>query len=332
MQFIGEQTTAVANYVCGYVTKGEKNCSELWDDIDNSKTLCQRLYAYAFAKLKHRECGIVEAIDRLMGQELYFKNCSTLYLNVRMPAARIARLKGYYELKKLDENSTDKYERSWLEDFYPNRPQSLENECYYELRSWYDKCVKGEHQDKKLTLRKGLGCLKRRHQRHLISHTIFSKPNEIHEYRYSLLLLFMPFRDESKELLDEKGKCDSIFERELISNQRLAEHHEKLQDQIANIAEREERIKRGQTELSQSQDDEQEPDPLAAEPLHLENAMQELAAAMAARDTDTSLEQDVANMNVDQLRIFNRISYLIEKSKEGPAKSFRMFVSGEGGK
>lgn len=62
-QFIGESSVALANYVCGYVTKSESSSTEMWQDIDSNRSVWRQLYQHAFRKLTHREAGIIEGIE-----------------------------------------------------------------------------------------------------------------------------------------------------------------------------------------------------------------------------------------------------------------------------
>lgn len=231
LQYIGESSNAIENYVCGYITKRDESASNMWQDIDKSKSLCKELYQYAFMKMNNRECGAIEAIDRLLGQPLYQKTRQTIYINARLPCKRNAYLKPLTKLKYLIEenaDSIDKYEANWIDNYYIDRPEVLEHISMFDLRRFYDKIPKP--QDPKLKFRSSDAGLKRRREAYLVSHPMFKSSDQVEEYQYSLLLMFKPFRNEGKELIDdETGSCKSIFEEELCHNQSLREYHEKLQ-------------------------------------------------------------------------------------------------------
>ena len=55
-----------------------------------------------------------------------------------------------------------------------------------------------------------------------------AKENEQENYYYSLLLLFVPFRNEA-DLIEEGETAESAFERYLEQNDELNTHSEKLQ-------------------------------------------------------------------------------------------------------
>ena len=64
----------------------------------------------------------------------------------------------------------------------------------------------------------------------LPNHKLFdpSTENQREDYYYSLMLLFIPFRDESN-LIAEGEKAEVVFNRLIGENADLSEHHEKLQ-------------------------------------------------------------------------------------------------------
>ena len=87
-------------------------------------------------------------------------------------------------------DSNDIFEKGLLDAHYPKRPASLEKVCLYDFVTNYDWQSKDVHGDRKYSkLRKP----------RLPNHKLFDpqKENQRENYFYSLLLLFVPFRDES---------------------------------------------------------------------------------------------------------------------------------------
>ena len=94
IQFIGE-SSAVLNWYCTkYCTKSEKShISEAFDDITSTKSLASRLWNVALRSLSHRECGILEACDTLLGMPLFFTDADTTTRWVDVNMVRSRRLK-----------------------------------------------------------------------------------------------------------------------------------------------------------------------------------------------------------------------------------------------
>ena len=90
------------------------------------------------------------------------------------------------------------YEANLLDNFYPNRPGALADVCLFDFVKWYrrgDNDADGRRQYVKLAKPK------------IPNHRIYdpNKPYEREAYFYSLLLLFVPFTDES-ELVKQRKK------------------------------------------------------------------------------------------------------------------------------
>ena len=109
-----------------------------------------------------------------------------------MPHKRSHRLKNHSKLVNLAEKSPDS-EDIFMEDIvsynYPNRPDDLEDLCLHNFVANYDshsKDSQGRHIYRKVT------------KSRLVSQKMFDpkKEDQTESYFYSLLLLFVPFRDE----------------------------------------------------------------------------------------------------------------------------------------
>ena len=75
IQFVAESTLALAHYVTGYVTKAERsNMQELWQEIGSNQTVYSKLWSFGVRSLRSRECGLYEASDILLGDQLCGKS------------------------------------------------------------------------------------------------------------------------------------------------------------------------------------------------------------------------------------------------------------------
>ena len=66
IQFVGESSLALSNYVNVYVTKAEKSSmQEMWQEIGESSSIYSSLWKFDIQALKSRECSLYEASDLL---------------------------------------------------------------------------------------------------------------------------------------------------------------------------------------------------------------------------------------------------------------------------
>ena len=78
---------------------------ERWEEICQEKSVFSRLFKIGLFILKCREMGLHEVFDHLIGDHLYEKSATIMYVNVYMPHKRKRRIKYYadlVEMKSLD--------------------------------------------------------------------------------------------------------------------------------------------------------------------------------------------------------------------------------------
>ena len=84
-----------------------------------------------------------------------------LNLGIDLPSERRRRLKEVDEISKLNPEDTAIFCNNIIDNYYPNRPKSLENMCLYEFASNYDyktsKCKDTEYHKNCLPFTKWLG-------------------------------------------------------------------------------------------------------------------------------------------------------------------------------
>ena len=125
------------------------------------------------------------------------------------------------EIREKNPDSTDIFEENLLDTFYPQRPGKMENVCVYDFVAEYTKSrVDKDGNTVYWKLGKPL----------LSNHKLYnpSKKDEREKFFYSLLLLFVPFRDEG-DLIEEGETAESAFEWHMQENEALNTHSEKLQ-------------------------------------------------------------------------------------------------------
>ena len=83
IQYIGESSGALCNYISGYITKGEKShMQETWEEITSNKSIYSRLFSFGVRSLRSRECGLYEASDILLGDHLYSQSEEVQWIGV----------------------------------------------------------------------------------------------------------------------------------------------------------------------------------------------------------------------------------------------------------
>ena len=89
IQYIGESTMAIAQYVTGYVTKAEKsNMQDLWQEVTCHQSVYSKLWSFGIRSLRSRECGLYEASDILLGDHLCEKSQMVKWVDVSRPHNR----------------------------------------------------------------------------------------------------------------------------------------------------------------------------------------------------------------------------------------------------
>ena len=149
----------------------------------------------------------------------------------------------------------------------------------------------------------------------LPKHRVYNpaKENERKNYYYSLLLLFVPFRNKA-DLIEEGETPESAFKRHLEQNNKLNTHSEKLQ-QMLIARERVQQINEARraredviTEPGPEEDDDSPQ--VAGEAT---SAMNDVANLHQDSDTEgPSLEELVQSLNPDQARVYKQVKSHLE--------------------
>ena len=328
IQFVAESSLALAHYVSGYVTKAERsNLQEIWQEVSENKSIYSRLWSFGVRSLRVRECGLYEAADLLLGDHLTEKSCTVKWVDTSMPQKRNHRLKSHTtleEIAKTNPQSQDIFEDNLIENHYPSRPQRLNDLCLYDFVACIDWTSRDKHGEKDYkTLSKP----------RLPNHKLFDPEREVQreDYYYSLILLFVPFRDESNLLLPNE-KAEEAFRR--LTNANSLIHHQRLQKML----EAHSRIQRinqarheGGSEAKITEDDDLQ---LKGE---AKSAMDD-ALDLSSVPSSLDLETHINMLNTDQTRVFKKVKdhFLHQKRHEDQLcqcdlKPLRMFISGVGG-
>uniref|UniRef100_A0A1X7SQ91 Helitron helicase-like domain-containing protein n=1 Tax=Amphimedon queenslandica TaxID=400682 RepID=A0A1X7SQ91_AMPQE len=206
LQYIAERSLSLTEYVTGYVTKAEKSqAQDLWEEVSSCDNIYSRLWKIGQKLLRAKEVGLYEASDLLLSESLYMKSVNIQYINVYLPHKRSRKIKNYSYLTKMDQSSKDIFNPSIIEDFYPTRPNNMEDVSLYEFVANYKFDKIGENGEREYKLRS---------KPVLPNHRKFNPMQEAEKdyFYYSLIFLFVPFRDESTlvmegETMEEALRC-----------------------------------------------------------------------------------------------------------------------------
>ena len=220
------------------------------------------------------------------------------------------------------------YETNLLDNFYPNRPASLSEVCLFDFVKWYrrgDNDADGRRQYVRLGKPK------------IPNHRIYdpNKPDERGAYFYSLLLLFVPFTDES-QLAGDGQTAEEAFNEHFLECTSMEDHHKSLQKML----QAQKKVKR----INEARKEEEVPedDDAAAEEegIKLVGEAEEAMHDVHDMDCDTiGLSGSIVMLNEDQRWIFEQVTDHLnhqwrhehDECKCKDMKPLHMFVSGVGG-
>lgn len=232
----------VAQYLVSYLTKSEAGCSKLLRQLDEECSkqgigFSDKLKKFRKALDQTREVSVQEAVYRLMGFPITKASRKVKYISTTDKQQRDGLLKSNLDNLKDGESAFF----NSLADYYENRPDEYEDltqadfTAYFEIISKYqsvDECEDNDDDEAELGnkrpliyLKNGMGAMRRRIRPAVIQY--YLQKSDDYEHARGLLLLFVPFRNEEKEISEQNAL--KIY-RNIKED---AERNEKLQRQIS---------------------------------------------------------------------------------------------------
>lgn len=208
----------VAQYLVSYLTKAEAGCSKLLRQLDEECSregigFSDKLKKFRKALDQTREVGIQEAVYRLMGFPVTKASRKVKFISTADRQHRDGLLKGNLDTVGDGESP---FMNSSI-DYYESRPDSLEDltladfEAYYEIVAKKDKFEEcddnfDDENEKNntmpvLLLKNNMGKIRKRLRPAIIRY--YLNKREDYEYVRGILLLFVPFRNEQKEISEQ---------------------------------------------------------------------------------------------------------------------------------
>ena len=197
---------AVAEYVSDYCTKQESGQSNLMKSINDNAVATGEKTKETIRKLakaldKGRECGIQEAIYRVLGLPLTKFSSIVKFINTNHPDHREGLLKADY--KNLEEGESIFHNS--IHDYYQDRPRNSEEDSVdwdsmtlAEFVADYNVHKAKPASKNVISLQNKRGYLIKRNTECVIRY--FLKYEHETEYYRALCILFLPFRNERKEI------------------------------------------------------------------------------------------------------------------------------------
>ena len=249
---------------------------------------------------------------------------------------RSRKLKDKSTIEALDSESFDIFFPSWVDSYYPNRPEELEDMHLYEFIAWHDWAKEQPSENFTYYPLMG-GFLKKRQRPYLINHYKYSVTDQPEKYYHALLLLFKPWREWESLLADNETYADAFnaFSGESVDAQSYHTRLQQHQDKDKNVRMQVDKLRTEmEVEEQNTSKDMHKDDPLNYGITEAQEAMADFEAALIDND-DADVDAMIENLNEDQLRIFNKVRNQVQAQCTSPstenAKPMRMFVSGCGG-
>ena len=343
----------VAQYLVSYLTKAEAGSSKLLRQLDDecSKAgigFSEKLKKFRKALDQTREVSIQEAVYRLMGFPVTKASRKVKYISTAEKQHRDGLLKGNLDIL---EDGESPFLNSLI-DYYESRPDALEALTLADFCSHFEVVAKDakfeecqdNHDDETetgnknqlLILKNGMGKIRKRVKPAVIRY-VLNKGDE-YEYVRGLMLLFVPFRNEQKQ----------ISERNVLKIYKNLkedpEQNEKLQCQLSFYQPFQEMLEAIEVIVDDDpeSDDEEDVDRDADDFEKMEETTSEADIENFLKDfnqekiesTDLIDKEElltkIRGLNVQQRRIFDDVMERLLRTdfRENP---FHLYISGDAG-
>ena len=349
MQFIGEKSESLVDYISKYATKAPR--SEITDfDLNamknENKSTWAQLFQAASRLMKDREVGAMEARNFMLSENPIKTDATFFFINSVYASKRKSMLKSKKDLKSLPDDSTDIYYGDLIGTWYPKRPPydgpiCLKDMSLYEFASKYERignAAADKIRDKSVLLRLdgNAGFMKRRSQDPKKSLVIYGPSHldpfkDSEAYYFSFLLLHKPFWHESL-LMGSSDSYQKEFEKLKNDLPEMAAHEEKVRRKKNFREAMEKSAEAAANEMVLEDIDEQQ---------NIDNASDvfETIRKQSSIENEEQLNEAVAGLSPDQLTVYNLFvdnvnHYYQHKSQNCSCEKFepiRLFVSGFGG-
>ena len=226
IQFV-EDPHACIMYIAAYISKDEKGMGELLKQVSKQSRdldIKSKLRKLGAAFLNNREVSAQESAMRILSLPMKRLSRKVEFINTDSLENRTAILKPKSVIEAMDDDDEDIFQRNILSR-YDVRPMILENLCLASFAANYSvssRTKTGDDDDhvpdvleydgeipdtedmpKKIHLRDGSGTMNRRKREAVIRFRKFNVEKEQEDFCRAKLVLFLPWRDEIRDLLKD---------------------------------------------------------------------------------------------------------------------------------
>ena len=258
IQYVMDAYSCVS-YIVSYISKGQRGLSNLLRDAcheaeQQHADIKQRVRKIGNQFLTSVEIGAQEAVYLVLQMPLRRCTRDVIYVDTKQPNERTSLIKSQTLLKELPSSSCDVEMDSILKR-YKRRPKIMDNLCYADFATWYDLCpgrkkltnipqiedlpeIDYEHDkedelepcgsefyESTVTFPCGTRVRKRSRQKVMYTH-ITSINHDREDHFRQKLMLYTPWRDEVKDLLNVYSTYEQSFyaqKNELVLRQKQYE-------------------------------------------------------------------------------------------------------------
>ena len=355
MQFIGEESESLVEYISKYATKAPRSAISDFelDAIEvSNKSNFGKLFQLASKLMKDRELGAMEARNFLLSEKPVQTDTSFMFINTVYASKRKSVLKSRKDLESLPDDSKDIYYGDLIGTWYPKRPPydksngnlNLKEMSLLEFAKTYERignaaAAQIKDKSKLLRLDGNAGFMKKRSIDPEKNTLIVYGPSRLdpvkdsEAYYFAFLLLHKPFWHEHL-LMGNSGSYEAEFERLKEELPAMAVHEKKF------------RIKKNFREKMENDADAQA-DRMCAEeendsdPQNVDSGSDlfETIRKQSEIETVEQLREAVEGLSPDQLAVYKLFVENVEHFYQHKTKTcscgkfdpLRLFVSGFGG-
>ena len=347
IQYISDEY-AVAEYITNYLTKNESGLSSLLKNINDEALKEGENVLVTIKKLgkaldKGREMSVQEAIYRALGLTMAKFRDVVRFINTNHPERREGLLRS--NLEELDDD--EKIFHNSLHDYYQIRPtdeddDDIVNNDEEKEKGWEDQCLADFVAKFNIAYRKEKNVIKLQDDKSYISKRIrpavlryYLKYDNEEEYFRALCILFLPFRNEMKDIHSKDVTKLYKDNKDLIEeNRQVYEKHRTMIDLIEEV---------GKDREEECDDMEEIDSPYIDEETTAEEEIKDFEKKLKAEaqkmmtnyNAGSSLMEEndylemISKLNEQQRNIFDDFVERINCDQEG--NSFYLYIGGNAG-
>ena len=236
----------VALYVTHYICKDESQAlkqviAERLASLQQDATVKQRLRKIGNTLLSHRQLSQQEAAFLVAGLHLKGSSRATVFVAAIPKHQRTRLVRPSHQLRELDNGDTNVFMHG-LFDRYAARPTGapFDDMTLAHFAVWYKTVGGGEDDETEVTsgrlprfqLQNGMGTIAQRSRQACLRVPVMTPESHGDSYYYHLLMLYLPWRQETEDLLGEYNTAQEALLAKKDQLQFLNSEHGSFADEV----------------------------------------------------------------------------------------------------